>query len=356
MLRPSDRLTVQALPSLAGQSFDLFDEYEVVRNLPDPSIHAGGRVGRLLRPSKLAVRRSAARRRLLTRGFDVAHLHLLTYQTDWLDLAILPKKTAIVSVVHDVRPHRHSLHPNVEDLLLRRLYAVAGQLVVYGQPLKDELVNDFNVDPRRVDVLPIPRDSADRRDDKIGQPHRPLFLFFGTLRANKGLGVLFDALDEVAREVEADFHIAGAGDQAMNRMVQERASRLPNVSIELGRVSSERKTELLSMASWLILPYTSFHSQSGVLGDAYSFRVPIIASDVGALGPTVRGDATGLVVRPGNSGDLAAAIVKAASTPSAAFRGRIANAARSHDYSVVGPRLREIYDTAVANQRSRQGP
>lgn len=352
MLRPGDHLTVQALRSHHGQSFGFFDEYEVVRDLPDPTIRSGGRV---LRPWKLAAERSVARRRLLKRGFDVAHVEMLTYQTDWLDLATLRSKPAVVSLVHDVRPHEHSLPRKVEDLLLRRMYAVAGDLVVYGDPMRDELISDFYVEPSRVHVLPHPLDSADRRDHRARRPDRPMFLFFGTLRSNKGLEVLFDALDEVGPTVEADFHIAGSGDAVMRRMIQERASPHLNVTIELGRVSQERKAELFSTATWVVLPYTSFHSQSGVLADAYSFRTPVIASDVGVLGPTVRADATGLVVEPKSPLALAAAIVEAASTPTSAIQDKIAEAARSHEYAVIGPKLRAIYDMAVARQSPSGG-
>ena len=56
---------------------------------------------------------------------------------------------------------------------------------------------------------------------------------------------------------------------------------------------------MFSRASWVLLPYVSFHSQSGVLADAYTYRVPLVVTDVGAIGPTVRSDGTGFVVPPG---------------------------------------------------------
>lgn len=347
MLRLDDLLTVQALPSFNGRRFGEFAEYEVVRDLPDPTFRSGIS---MLRPVKLATGRSASRRRLLRRGFDVVHIEMLTYQTDWLDLATLRARPPLVSIVHDVRPHEHSMPRKIEDFLLRRTYQSAGDLIVYGEQLRDELIRDFNVDRSRTHVLPIPLDSEDRRDTQVNQPDRPLFLFFGALRANKGINILFEALKVLSPEFDADIHIAGRGDPKTESMIEATATRFGNVTLELGRVSDQRKRELFSMASWVILPYTVFHSQSGVLADAYSFRVPVIATDVGVLGPTVRADGTGLVVEPSSIESLAAAMHEAALMDTTRIKAQISEAAMKHDYSVVGPRLREIYELAVERQ------
>ncbi|MGB9825327.1 MAG: glycosyltransferase, partial [Desulfofundulus sp.] len=46
----------------------------------------------------------------------------------------------------------------------------------------------------------------------------------------------------------------------------------------------------------VVLPYTLFHSQSGVLMQAYKYGVPVVVTNVGALGETVRADDTGVVI------------------------------------------------------------
>jgi glycosyltransferase involved in cell wall biosynthesis len=98
------------------------------------------------------------------------------------------------------------------------------------------------------------------------------------------------------------------------------------------------------------LPYTEFHSQSGVLADAYAYRVPLIVSDVGAIGPTVRSDATGIVVAPRDPEALADAIVRAIDSPPGAFSDALDTAARGHDVTVVGPKLRQIYEIAASER------
>jgi glycosyltransferase involved in cell wall biosynthesis len=97
---------------------------------------------------------------------------------------------------------------------------------------------------------------------------------------------------------------------------------------------------------------------SAVLADAYSYRLPVVVSDVGPLGETVSTDGTGWVVPRGDATALADAMLRAVSALEtearrAAFEGHIAEAARRHDYSVVGPQYRGVMAMAVERDRSR---
>ena len=114
-LRPEDTLTVQALPSLHGESFAPVEEYEVVRTLPDPTVASSSSISRAFRKPRIALRRALSRRAVLRDGFDIVHLEVLTYQTDWFDLRGLARRSSLVSNVHDVRPHRSSLPAPVES-------------------------------------------------------------------------------------------------------------------------------------------------------------------------------------------------------------------------------------------------
>jgi glycosyltransferase involved in cell wall biosynthesis len=197
-MRPGDHVVVQALSSLLGESFELIDDYEIVRDLPDPTIKPAT-VRRLFRPAELSYRRSRARRRLVKRGFDVGVIQLLVYQTDWFDLRAVRSQVPLVSIVHDVRPHVRSFPAPVETALLRRLYRrdCAGELLVYSRLLRDELVADYGVESERVHVVPLPFDTSGVRRRDVLRPPRPMVLFFGALRPNKGLPVLLGALELV---------------------------------------------------------------------------------------------------------------------------------------------------------------
>jgi glycosyltransferase involved in cell wall biosynthesis len=352
-LRDGDRLTVQALPSLRGKSFGTIAEYEVVRDLPDPTALAGtGAMGRAARLARLVAGRSRARRRLLRSRFDIGHIEMLSPHVDWIDLRGIRRRLPLVSSVHDVRPHS-SKYDGVDTRLLRRLYRDdrTGHLIVFHDVLKHELISDFGVEPERVSVLPHPLDGRDLRDPELAEPDRPFALMFGTLRTNKGIPVLLEALRSIGEGTDFDVVVAGGqSDHQLESRLVEAASRLPRLSVEVGYVSQARKRKLFSTASLVVLPYTRFHSQSGVLADAYAYRVPLLVTDVGALGETVRQDRTGWIVPPNDVDALASMLLEAMD---AVARGdgrthELTEAARRHDYRSVGPALRSIYEVAAA--------
>src|SRR3954468_13069610 len=109
-MRPGDTLTVHALQRPESGTVEPITAYEVVRDLPDPATPTRTIGARMRAP----LERSAKRARLVRRGFDVAHIGNLAYQTDWADLRRLRRHVALVCDVHDVRPHRQTLPGPVE--------------------------------------------------------------------------------------------------------------------------------------------------------------------------------------------------------------------------------------------------
>src|SRR5207253_4105308 len=101
---------------------------------------------------------------------------------------------------------------------------------------------------------------------------------------------------------------AGRGDADIEEELRRASDDDPRLHVEIGHASIPRKTELFRETSVVVLPYTSFASQSGVLHDAYAHGRPVVVTDVGALGDTVREDGTGLVVPPGDPVALGRAI------------------------------------------------
>jgi glycosyltransferase involved in cell wall biosynthesis len=227
--------------------------------------------------------------------------------------------------------------------------ACTGDLLVFHRVLRDQLVAEFGVAPERVHVVPHPLDGSDAQLEEVEPPERPFLLFFGTLRANKGIDGLLAAVEALDDDPPFDVVIAGEGPPATEGRVREVADRCARLRFEPGFVSPERKRQLFSTASAVVLPYRSFSSQSGVLADCYAFRTPPIVTDVGALGAPVRDDDTGWVI-PGAGVDELAGTMELAMGELARGRDRrdaLDAAAARHDFARVGPMLRSIYDEVV---------
>jgi len=304
-----DFLRIDVIDREAAPAAATDDRLEVVRSLPD--------VERTIRskPIWAASRMTTYTRRARMRSaiwrdghFDVAHIHYLNRFTDIRLGAHRPAK--VVISVHDVVPHNRRGPAALERSILRRIYNHADALVVHHRRLGDALVADFSVPEDRVEVIghqvfPVP----DLLRARAPEGDTPTVLFFGSLRQNKGVSVLAEAIRMIPHDTEVRFRFAGHGDEKLETLLHELASTDRRVDVEIGFTTYERKAQLFRESTIVVLPYTEFSSQSGVLHDAYGHGRPVVVTDVGALGDTVREDGTGVVIEPSAPEALAHALV-----------------------------------------------
>lgn len=344
--RPGDEIVVHALAPPHEGTVEPVDDYTLRRELPRaPAGHRTGRPRWWTSRAETYWQRARLRDVAVATGaFDLCHVHHVNRATDWWAIPRLRRHAPVVLSVHDVLPHARRLPPWVEDHWLHGAYHAADALVVFHDTLRDELVERFDVAPRRVFVLPHPIRMVE--DVPAPRTHPPTVLFFGRFRSNKGIDVLLEAIRSIPGDRDVRFVLAGRGEPVLEDRVRDAASRDNRIRPEIGRVSSERRTELLQEASLLVLPYTEFHSQSGVLADAYSVGRPLVVTDVGALGATVREDRSGWVVPPSDPPALARTIVEVlADADARRLTGRAAaREGRGRSYEAVGQRLRSVYD------------
>ena len=100
-------------------------------------------------------------------------------------------------------------------------------------------------------------------------------------------------------------------------------------------------------ADVLVLPYTQIF-QSGVLFMAYSFGLPVVATDVGSFGRDIIEGKTGYVCHPNDSGDLARVIEKYFSSELFQTledqRGRIKDLIQAaHSWDIAARKTGDVY-------------
>jgi len=202
-------------------------------------------------------------------------------------------------------------------------YRLSDHVFVHTDKMKAQLVGDFRVPENSVTVIPlginnsVPNTALTAQEAKrhFGiKPEDRVILFFGNIGPYKGLEYLVRAFERVASENPTyRLIIAGkpkVGSESYFADVQSDISQSSSRDRVIQRIEfvPDTDTELYFKAADVVaLPYTEVF-QSGVLVLAYSFGLPVIATDVGSLRHEIVEGETGFVCKPRDSDDLANAI------------------------------------------------
>lgn len=240
----------------------------------------------------------------LARGADVvvsAMSHL------WTPIACGSlKKRAIpfVPVIHDMQPHDGD--PALAwDWRLDRELRSARAAVALSATVQHALLGRKPQLP--VLRMPLPAFMHKPSTVQISRPktNEVRFLFFGRIRAYKGLDILRDAFSIVVNKGfsvrlkvvgEGDFQGFAAGLEAV-----------PGVIIENRWVPDTEISTLLTEADVVVLPYSEA-SQSGIVPQALAMGIPVIGTPVGGLLEQIREGEGGVLASEPNARAFAVAM------------------------------------------------
>ena len=140
----------------------------------------------------------------------------------------------------------------------------------------------------------LQREEAER---KLGlEPGKKNLLFFGLIRAYKGLDILLEAFGKLPDDYQ--LIIAGEPYGSFDKY-QERIDSLPNkdrIRMNLKYIKDSEVKDYFSAADLAVLPYRSA-TQSGISSVSYHFEVPMIVTDTGGLRETIGDRGTGIVAQ-----------------------------------------------------------
>jgi D-inositol-3-phosphate glycosyltransferase len=265
---------------------------------------------------------SFRRNRFAVEGdFDVVHIQGAGMPLlDQFFLKPLAKKLPMVLTVHDVKSHYDRFVSR--DSFFWRSLKIPHCLIVHYENGKRQLVDHWGLSDDRITVVPHgimkplhePPDKTLARK-KLNLPSdRRILLFFGSIRPNKGLDILLKALGDVCNyEPGILLVIAGALLRGMSFEPYSEIIRMLKLSEHVRTVIEFIPDEdvdcYMSASDLVVLPYSEFEAQSGVLLRAYAHKKPVVVSNVGAMGELVSTDKVGLAVRPGVPEALAGAVI-----------------------------------------------
>lgn len=142
-----------------------------------------------------------------------------------------------------------------------------------------------------------------KREYKTGKEVQ--FLFFGRIDPYKGVDILTEAFLSLGKYSDIKLIIAGSGDISK---ISETIGKMKNVEIVNRYIHDYEVDELFRRENVvLVLPYKDA-TQSGVATVAFEYGVPVIASNTGGLKEQLFDGKVGLLVKAGDTDDLATAM------------------------------------------------
>ena len=196
---------------------------------------------------------------------------------------------------------------------------------------------------------PYGRAEARRRLGMDG--NAKILLLIGLLRYEKGIDVAIRAMEGAPSSL---LYIVGAPyDSDVNELrMLIRACHCENsVVLEPGYLPDDQMQDYILAADALLLPYRStFRGQSGVIALACRYARCIIASDVGAIGDTIRQFGFGFAVEPERPEQLREAITKfldLSESERLEMESKAELASRFYSWDEVCRRLEEIYRKVI---------
>jgi D-inositol-3-phosphate glycosyltransferase len=228
----------------------------------------------------------------------------------------------LVYTAHNILPHEKQ---KIDLLLKPIVYRSAKAIVAHSQYVKIKLVKTFNVDEKKIKVIPhgnfdiyLPKKDVTKTESrkklKIAEQAFVL-LFFGTIRENKGLDILLDAFELLGLRDER-FRLVIAGRCQNAKQENELVSKISKLKtadrilLFSGFIPNEKVATFFMAADTVVLPYKDIY-HSGILHLAYSFGRPVIATRVGDFEEIIENGKDGYILEKNDSRCLAETIQKA---------------------------------------------
>jgi len=222
-------------------------------------------------------------------------------------------KTKVLFVCDNVIPHEHR---PFDAAFTRYAFKPVDHFIVQSQTVEQQLNGfwpgaSYRLAPHPVyDIFGPPIDKQEARR-LLGIEGTRTLLFFGYVRAYKGLDVLVRALAALPQEMKLHLLVVGEfydSEEKYRSLIRELGLE-ERITIKSDYVPNEMVARYFSASDVVVLPYISA-TQSGIAQIAYNFDKPVIATDVGGLAEVVIEGETGYIVPPRDASRLAAAIKK----------------------------------------------
>jgi glycosyltransferase involved in cell wall biosynthesis len=222
-------------------------------------------------------------------------------------------KIPAIFLCDNIVPHEPS---RLDARLTRLAVASPDAFIVQSGSVRQDLLRfrpdaRFREVPHPVyDIFSPPLSKAEART-RLGLEESRIILFFGYIRAYKGLRTLIEAMPEILRETRVHLAVCGEFYEGRQETVDliHHLGLQHKISLFDEFIPNEKVADFFCAADVVVLPYVSA-TQSGIVQIAYNYDRPVIATRVGGLPEVIVEGKTGYLVPPQDPAALALAVLR----------------------------------------------
>lgn len=258
---------------------------------------------------------------LLFGKYDIVHVQ--TFKVDTVEMFIykLFAKGRLVHTAHNILPHEATAKDKKK---YGSFYSKCNLIMVHNEYSKKLLADEYGFSDK-IQVIPHgiyeSQQGSIHTDSAVVASQKTEFLQLGMIRKYKGVDIFLKALSMLNDAVKSKIHVTIAGkrykaldDTDYERMIID--YKLESVvTFTPQRVEDEEMDQLFKKADVCVFPYREIYG-SGALLMAYTYRKPVIVSNIPALIEETSGGMTGLSFESEDAGSLKEAIEKFVNMPS----------------------------------------
>lgn len=239
----------------------------------------------------------------LRQQFDVVHVHWLHVFMDFTksdgDAKFIGELEKIKELGYKIIYTAHNIISHDSEFLererafRRRAIQYFDRVLVHGELAKQRVINEIGADPRKVYIVPhgsyegyypnyVNKDIARSYFDIGG--HDFVFLFFGNIKAYKGVEELIEAYSRL-RKKRKDIKLIIAGrvfEKDAGKYIEKAVKKDSSIIFRPGFIEESDVQFYFNAANVVILPYKKILT-SGAAILSFSFKKPILAPREGLL-------------------------------------------------------------------------
>ncbi len=258
------------------------------------------------------------------------------------------KHTKVICIADNVIPHEK--RPGDKFFTKYFLKPVDG-FVTMSEKVMSDLRQFTTTKPARIVLHPL----YDNFGEKISKEEARqnlninnedyIFLFFGFIRAYKGLDLLLNAVKFLKeKDQQKNWKVLIAGEYYEDRTQYEQLIKELNIEdrllLKTDFIPDSEVRNYLCSADCVVQPYKNA-TQSGVTPLAYHFEIPMIVTNVGGLPSLVPHQKAGLICKP-EASSIAQAMEEMKQKGKDAFINGLKEEKQKYSWSVLTKTIREL--------------